>query len=312
MLNSIGDFMNKIIGFIYKLFVIMFPNSNFVVKHVEKQLLKEMNNSSINILGISDSLQKIKCGHKSICRFGDGELSIICGKDIKFQKSTPECAKKLKDILKEEQKFCYIGIPSTINTFKDLTYKSKTFWIVNMLGYRSKWIQLLNPNMEYLAANVTRLYIDYEDKSKSKYYFKLMKNIWEKKDVVICEGEQTRMGIGNDLLDNCNSVKRIICPSENAFEKYFEILTVLKQKPKDSLILLALGPTATILAYELAKEGYTALDVGHLDIEYEWFLKNAVEKEKIDKKYVSEVTGGTSVEEIHDEKYFKQIETIIK
>lgn len=290
----------------------MFPNSNFVVKHVEKRLLNEMNNSPINVLGISDSLLKIKGGHKSICRFGEGELSIVCGKDLNFQKSTPELAEKLKDILKEEQKFCYVGIPSSINTFEGLTYKSRIFWIVSMLKYRSKWIQLLNPNIEYLSAQVTRFYMDFEDKSKSKHHFKLMKTIWEKRDVVICEGEQTRMGIGNDLLDNCNSIKRIICPSENAFEKYHEILTVLKQKPKDSLILLALGPTATILAYELAKEGYIALDVGHLDIEYEWFLKNAVEKEKIDNKYVNEVIGGTSVDEMHDEKYFKQIETIIK
>ena len=39
------------------------------------------------------------------------------------------------------------------------------------------------------------------------------------RDVIICEGEKTRMGVGNDLLDNCKSIKRIICPSENAFDK---------------------------------------------------------------------------------------------
>ena len=44
---------------------------------------------------------------------------------------------------------------------------------------------------------------------------------------------------------------------------------------KNKLILIALGPTATILAYDLYKLGYRAIDIGHIDIEYEWFLRKA-------------------------------------
>ena len=46
-------------------------------------------------------------------------------------------------------------------------------------------------------------------------------------------------------------------------------------------MLIALGPTATILAYDLAEKGVQALDVGHIDIEYEWFLRKDRTHKKI-------------------------------
>ena len=42
------------------------------------------------------------------------------------------------------------------------------------------------------------------------------------------------------------------------------------------------------LAYDLSELGYRALDIGHVDIEYEWFLQKATEKVKISGKYTSE------------------------
>ena len=77
------------------------------------------------------------------------------------------------------------------------------------------------------------------------------------------------------------------------------------------MYLLALGPTATALAYDLYKSGYQAIDIGHVDIEYEWFLKKASKKMKIKGKYIGE--GVSTKEErlnigdIVDEKYESQI-----
>jgi len=278
----------------------------------EKQLLEKMKNSNIEILGIEESLRKIAEQKKSVCRFGDGELDIIFGKNLGFQKSTPKLAKMLEDILKEEQDFCCVGVPDAINNFDNITDESRAFWVKNMIENRDRWMNFLNPNMEYLTANLTRLYIRYKDKSNCGKYFELLKSIWKDRDIIICEGEQTRIGVGNDLLNECKSIKRIICPSENAFDKYDEIITKLKQENKESLFLIALGPTATLLAYELAKNGFQALDVGHFDIEYEWFLRHATKKEKIENKYTNEVVGGNATENVNDEKYLKQIQTIIK
>ena len=72
------------------------------------------------------------------------------------------------------------------------------------------------------------------------------------------------------------------------------------------LILIALGPTATVLAYDLNKRGIRALDIGHLDIEYEWFKSGTQEKIPIAGKYVNEVTSQLESQDCNSE-YLSQI-----
>lgn len=278
----------------------------------EKELLKEMQESNIKILSVEESIQKLIKEKKSICRFGDGELDIILGKDLGFQKSNLKLAKMLENILKMKQDHCFIGIPDAINHFDNITDESREFWIKNMERVRKIWLKYLRLDMHYLSANVTRLYIRYKDKSKCVQNFAALKSLWKEREIVICEGEQTRIGVGNDILNEAKSIKRIICPSENAFDKYEQILSVLKKEDKNKLILIALGPTATLLAFELSKLGFQALDVGHFDIEYEWFLRGCTKKEIIHNKYTNELEGGNNSESVNDKEYLKQIKTVIK
>lgn len=57
---------------------------------------------------------------------------------------------------------------------------------------------------------------------------------------------------------------------------------------KDNLILAALGPTATILAARACEKGFQIVDIGHIDIEYMWFLSCAKIRKPIEGKYVNE------------------------
>lgn len=75
----------------------------------------------------------------------------------------------------------------------------------------------------------------------------------------------------------------------------------------DKLILLSYGPTATILAYDLSKLGYQAIDIGHLDIEYEWFKQRATENIAIKGKFTNEAVGGRVVDNCMDKTYKDQI-----
>lgn len=46
-------------------------------------------------------------------------------------------------------------------------------------------------------------------------------------------------------------------PRKNAWDKYVEILlTVLNTAKTDDLVCVSLGPTATVLAYDIAKKAY--------------------------------------------------------
>lgn len=114
-----------------------------------------------------------------------------------------------------------------------------------------------------------------KDKSKVLNYAIKLKQIWELKELLIIEGEKTRLGVGNDLFNNSKSIKRRFCPAENVFNLYDKIIGQAKKFNKSNLILLALGPTSTVLTYDLYKLGYQSIDVCHIDIEYEWFLRKA-------------------------------------
>ena len=278
----------------------------------ENVLLKEMNKTRINILDMYDSLDILLDKRKSISRFGDGELSIILGGNTRFQKFDQNLSNRLKEILYNNQDYCCIGIPDEINSLNNRTPPEKEFWINHLYTHRKTWLGLLNFEKIYLSTNISRPYLRFCDKSKCTSYFEAFKKLWHNKNVILCEGEFSRMGVNNDLLSNCKSIKRVLCPHKEAFIKYDEILDKLRQYGKNNLFLIALGPAATVLSYDLAKEGYHALDIGHLDIEYEWFLRKATKKINIEDKWVNEVPGNILNENFHDEDYSNQIDCIIK
>lgn len=227
---------------------------NIEILEKKEKLLEEMKNSKIKILSTEKCLTKIKEEKKSIARFNDGEIDLVIGNALKYQEPNPRLCNKLKEILKEKQDFCIIGIPDVINGFDNLTEETENFWVKNMERTREKFLQYLNDDVEYGTANVAKFYIRHKDRSHCNRYFTMLKEIWKDRDVLICEEEQTRLGVGNDLLDDAKSIRRIIFPQENAFSKYEETIVRLKKENKDVLIILALGPISTVLAYDLAKE----------------------------------------------------------
>ena len=121
----------------------------------------------------------------------------------------------------------------------------------------------------------------------SQNSFNNLKRIWDKRKVVIVEGEKTKLGMGNNLFDNTISIQRIICPAQNAYEKIDRIMEAIrKYVHKDELILAALGPTATILVARACQMGFQAIDIGHIDIEYMWFLSGTLLRKSIEGKYM--------------------------
>ena len=96
-----------------------------------------------------------------------------------------------------------------------------------------------------------------------------------------------------------------MCPAENCWACASEILKTTLSVSKDfDLVILALGPTATVLANDLAMNGIQALDLGHLDIEYEWFLQKAKIKNTVTGKYTNEAKNGNAVHSAREDSSF--------
>ncbi len=86
-----------------------------------------------------------------------------------------------------------------------------------------------------------------------------------------------------------------------------------KNLDDDLLILFSLGPTATVLSARVSNEtNVQCIDIGHLDIEYEWFLRGSVSKVPIKGKYVNESIGKKYVDGKIDKKYASEIDFIVK
>lgn len=263
----------------------------------------------VTILPLEQSLDTLIGSNKGIVRFGDGELSIMEHGHINFQKPDNELGQRLEYILRNPIDSCYIGVLDEINLldFTDRTEHDYRYWVRHIFRERKKWLSYLDPKVTYLSANITRPYIRYRVKTKCPSYFKKIRELWRDQDILIIEGEGSRLGVGNDLFSDARSIQRVLCPAQNAFDQYDEIFQVACELGKNRPIFLALGPTATVLGYELCKKGYLAYDVGHIDLEYEWMLLGTYNKVAVKNKYTNEVEGGDQIEECQEKTYQSQI-----
>lgn len=262
------------------------------------------------VKGNEETINEIINNKCSISRFGDGEFFLLTGKkDFEFQRKNTELTKRLSEILKSNEKGLLIGVPKIFRN-SDLNMRSeesRKWWKNYLIDNRELWYKYLDRNKIYYNTNFTRNYIALKDKSRCDEYFKKIRQIWNDREILIIEGEFSRLGVKNNLFDNARSVNRILAPNENAFDKYDLILKEVLKQSKEKLVLIALGPTATVLAYDLHKSGYQAIDIGHLDIEYEWFLQRAIVKVPIKDKYTYEANNLIKDNNLKDEMYIRQI-----
>lgn len=270
----------------------------------------------LSVMDTTQTIEYIKRNQCSVCRYADGEFDLIRGKKgIGFQDNNRALSERLKNILVEAGKVpeILVCIPYvlTVRGREGLSGDSILYWN----NYISKFpyeIYAVLYGKKYGDSQITRPYIRFEKNEKNyenaKNIFSSLKEVWNYKRVLIVEGRKSRLGVGNDLFGNTKVVRRILCPEKNAWSRYDEILSrVLSVSSEYDVILIALGPTATVLAYDLGKSGLWSIDIGHLDVEYEWFLDKAQKKEPIKNKYVNEVSSFVVEDEILDDEYCKQI-----
>lgn len=259
------------------------------------------------VASVDETIRKIIDDRCSVSRFGDGEVLLTSPeKEIRFQKGDAQLAARLTEVLKSEEDGHIVCISDAFSDLYRYNRKSRRFWRTHFFLYGSWWDRLLVPGRKYYNTFVTRPYMDFARKEDSARWFRDMKGIWDNRDVIFIEGEKSRLGVGNDLFDNVRSIRRILCPPRDAFGRLEDIKQEARKLEKGVLFLIALGPAATVLAYDLFKEGYQAIDVGHVDVEYEWWRMGARKKVKLERKYVNETAIGSEVADAGEE-YRKQI-----
>jgi len=270
--------------------VLNFLRWSWVFQHNLKAYPVEVDNFEMTV-------RKVINERLSVARFGDGELRLMLQADQggTFEVNSRNLAVALKSLLKSNQPNLLICLPTVYGRQMTLKFSGKVFWIREVGRFLPQYHRYLNHEYVYGDAFFTRPYRDQNITYEvAKQRFEQVRELWNGRPVLMVEGELTRFGMGNDLLNNARSVDRILAPATNAFESIDDILLAIERYLKDAqnkklLILIALGPSATVLTGKITQKfGTQSIDIGHLDIEYEWFLRHATEKIAIVGKYVNE------------------------
>lgn len=259
------------------------------------------------VLDVMTTLDHILYTRCSVARFGDGEMKFIEGGHTWFQGYDPSLATQLKNILMGGQPNLAVCVPDIFGNMDSFSSGDRDYWRKHIARNRGVWYRFMDRSKPYYDAFISRCYMPFTDKSKAAEYFDKWKKIWSGRDILLVEGENTRFGVGNDLLSCALSVRRILAPNTGVYSLHERLLEEVKKYGNHHLVLIALGPTATVMASELAALGYQAIDVGHLDIEYEWFRMGAKHKVPIENKFVNEAGAGTYVGDLQDDSYKSEI-----
>ena len=282
-----------------------------------KYLFTYPTRKKLRILNSEDTILYITKHRCSVSRFGDGEFQMIThylkhGTSSDFHGDTFQCyspllAERLLEVYQSNMAGHLLCIPYAFK--KSSVYKGygRTFFEREWLFRKDLIVSSRDMQIQFGDSCFTRFYMGRTDIRDYPHYITLLKRIWDRKDIVLLEGEQSRLGVGNDLFDNVVSIQRFLFPSTNAYDKYEKILEIVKIMPKNKLYLIALGHTATVLAYDMCRMGFWALDIGHVDVEYEWMRVKAKRKIAIPNKYVNEVDEGRITTELNNKDYQAQI-----
>lgn len=286
-----------------------FDNLKKFVKYIYATIRLGNKNLSLTILSNEETVKLIKENKMSAVRYGDGEFMYISGKkNIAYQKYNEELKNKLSEILNIRKDNLLICLPEPLCNLNNLVKPSKWHWKYRIYKDFNSY-RLIKNDYVYGNSFISRPYIVYKNKKDKKEYFDSLKTIWDSKEVILIEGKHSCSGVGNDLFLNCKSLKRIICPDRDAYTFYREILNYVKENimlNENILFLIALGPTAKPLVVDLNEIGCWAIDIGHIDSEYEWFLRNAKKRIKIENKHTAEI-GNNCDSNCNEEEYLNSI-----
>ena len=123
------------------------------------------------IKSIDETIDEIIKKKLSISRYGDGEFKLINGLDIAFQKNNNELQKKLASVLKVKEDKFIVCIPDVFSSLNQYADEPKAYWQLHMARYRKEWCRVLNLNMNYGNAFISRCYYSFKDKNNSEKYF---------------------------------------------------------------------------------------------------------------------------------------------
>ena len=220
--------------------------------------------AAFTVQGESETLRAIGEHRASIARYGDGELMIMLGQGIYFQEYDPELARRLREIIRHPTPHFLIGLPP----FETMSI-TKAVWKKRWQRYRRLFSYLVRADAPYHSTAISRP--GSVGNWEPTEYYQTFAALWAGRDLVLIHNNAATAE--HPMFRGGKSVHHVACPPEHAYRDYaglFDRAAAFASSP-DVLFLIAAGPTACVLAWDLAQRGAQALDVGHLTSAYDEF-----------------------------------------
>lgn len=200
-----------------------------------------------------DTLRRV-CAGASIARYGDGEFKHCANQRNVSQLHHPRLSARLREILIDSGS-CMVGIPNlNDDALERMSEQKREFWS----GHRwaARWLEA---GRQYASAFLTRP--DSAPWINTAAYWTQIESLWLGRDVTLVRGSSKGL-IADDLM-GAGLITEIMAPRQHAFVDYEAILARVVAS-RTRRVLLCLGPTATVLAVDLAARGFHAIDLGHI------------------------------------------------
>lgn len=247
------------------------------LEHSTADLMRDVADTLSNLqISMAETLERVHDERLSLSRFGDGEILLATTPEhnIGFQQSTPQLRKDLVAALN----------PDWLASGRVMVTLPPPF--VGSLHWLGVWIKvwrdlsnLLHHDKQYGNTLVSRPSFFQEEGEAGVAQWR---RLWAGRPILIVTGKGSRFDLLPSMFDSARAVEFVYSAPVNAYSQIDEVYEeTLKRAGRDTLVLLSLGPTATILAHRFASEGLQALDVGHLSASYDFVYKKAPLPEKL-------------------------------
>lgn len=212
-------------------------------------------------LGLIESIRYLADNEVSLARFGDGEFYLWAYPEhnIGFQKNSEQLRNDLQATLNYAATHpdrLVLGMPQ----FFQIPYWGTL--------YSALWDQIymnIKNISPLLNSHMTRphAFENFKDDCVPEW-----RRVWAGKRVQIVTGRGSRFTLLPELFDSAKDIGVTYGAPRDAYKVIPDLVSEIKGKPVD-LVLISLGPAGTVLAYELAKAGMRAIDIGHISSSYQ-------------------------------------------
>ena len=124
------------------------------------------------VLSMMETINIIKKEKLSVVRFGDGEIYMLDGGDIPFQKKQGDLTTRLEEVLRTNTPGLLVCVPGIFDGLEKFDTVAYWFFMHHLYRNGHTWKKLLSMNTTYGETNITRPYLAYKDKSHCEKIFK--------------------------------------------------------------------------------------------------------------------------------------------